>query len=248
MEKQDQDHDNIKDNLKAALNSSITTDGIEYQNKTSDPRKINVGQKKKVGRPRGSTKTQSHSHPQKLPKLPNTPGLHKDFKAALTNELDDVTHDELFRKLERYYQFFPDIPMKPIHANASKTELMQELDRVKSYRRRGQALANIKRLDLLLTYGLELALSFLGYNHLSGITVIAQQSQDIIDEVFQELAIEYEDYLTGGPWMLYLMHFGQRITMAIAANSNVGGVSGESMYSKQPVSSDRPYTKTYADL
>lgn len=223
----------------AVLNAGITQEGVKFK-----PENVAKSPPKKRGRPPKS---------QQQPSVGSIPArvrdtFNKDLKAKIVGEFDDLDKDATMRKIQGFYDFFPDIPINPsISHKSSKQDLAGELDRVRKFRRRGQALNNIKRLDLLATYGAEFGLLNMGYTDVRGLTAVAAQSQDVIEDVLTELAIEYEDYLTQGPLMLYMLHFVERVNKTIQINRAYSGRDSATQASTPPVPPNTPAEPNYAE-
>ena len=210
------------DNIEAVLNAGITKPGIDHKHVVGKAASVKSPPKKR-GRPAKQVTPRQKSTGRVPVKLEQS--FRKDMKSKLLGEHEDLDKASTIRKIQGFYEFFPEIPVNGgISAKSSKEDLAVELDRVRKFRRRGQALNNIKRADLLLTYAAEFGLLAAGYEEVRGLTVVAQSSQEVISDVLTELAIEYEDQLSSGPWALYMLHFVERVTKTVEMNKRAHNI------------------------
>jgi len=131
-----------------------------------------------------------------------------------------LDREELLRKIQLYYSYFPSLKTARKFTVQSKMGVLEsELRRCQTGIKSDAALENVKRFDIILATVAEV---FLGaYYPVRGLKEEAERTQDIFENEYKELAIEYEYLFSCGPEFRYLMKFVQRILKVIKVNATV---------------------------
>jgi hypothetical protein len=144
---------------------------------------------------------------------------------------DKLEEDQLLErasladKIQKYYKFFPHIkenaPKKGKISSADTLKLLQqEFIRCERELNNSNTYESIKKADVIFSYMAEKVFCMFGQN--AGMyTVVAKESQHVVEQELKEFSIKYGDMFSMGPEWRYMFKKLQ-IMMTVIENNNRG--------------------------
>lgn len=131
--------------------------------------------------------------------------------------------DALFDKIIQYHDKFPFVteggPKRAALSKMCLEELEREMIRIKRIMNSKSALAAVKKLDYFANMGIE---KFLIYNEVPAMGLAdftaSPEGQEMLAQEYQELAIEYQDWLSTSVKARYFWTTVSKIMMVIQMN------------------------------
>lgn len=171
---------------------------------------------------------------------------------------DKIEEDQLLEKqrlanrIDKYYRLFPNLkegaPKKgKISVNDSLKLLQNEDTRCEKELNNSNAYESIKKADVLASYLIEKIACMFGQNA-GRYTVVAKESQHVVEQELKEFTIKYGDMFSMGPEWRYIWKKLQIMMTVIETNNRLQGMnsmgSGETV---DPATAEL-LNKKYADL
>lgn len=171
---------------------------------------------------------------------------------------DKIEEDQLLEKsqlaskIEKFYKFFPQIkegaPKKgKISANDSLKLLQAEYARCEKELNNSNTFESVKKADILASYLIEKIACMFGQNA-GRYTVVAKESQHLVEQELKEFTIKYGDMFSMRPEWRYVWKKMQMMMTVIETNNRLQGMSAAGMGEDVDPASAELLNKKYADL
>lgn len=249
------DIDNPESAIGAALNFGLSTDAIEarkMQEQLAEEEEI-------YGPPQPPPETQQERIERKIREPTVKKGSPVKLPAHAVEKGRKMVQDKLEEeqllerasladKIQKYYKFFPHIkenaPKKgKISSSDTLKLLQQEFIRCEKELNNSNTYESIKKADVIFSYLTEKVFCMFGQN--AGMyTVVAKESQHIVEQELKEFSIKYGDIFSMGPEWRYFFKKMQ-IMMTVIENNNKGIAT---MSQQVDPAQEELRNKKYADL
>lgn len=210
--------DGIDDELASAALHGVSTDGVQatvdYMNGDNDD----------------DNNEQQQQLPPQREQFKVTAKVAAQGRQIMMDKLEEedmMKKQALLTKISQYHNAFPFLkescPIKKPSTKQSLKWLIEEVSRCKSELDNKNAYETIKHLDIILNWAVEkTSINWFGIPA-QGLSKVAKESQELVEQELRELSVKYADRLATGPEYRYGMKFLSRLSAVIDANKNMHG-------------------------
>jgi hypothetical protein len=231
---------------------------VSFTTPTFDDSPKSDGDYKRVGQQiadRKIAELEAKSRQKDLPEPPKPKQKHVSYVFGAETEDDPELTEKLkvLKRLDLSYKYYPQLlegcaRKKPWDLNCSLKTLQEEEKRVEFEKNTESALEILKKLDILVHFGIEKVCTSAFDVRAEGLAKRAAESQAEALETLQSLSIKYGHHLVLSPESKYIIRVIQNAATVIQMN-NIGMTSQKrAEYDSDHVGSSPPGTKMDAKV